>query len=124
MDDIHHGACFCGAVKLTATGEPKSVGACHCPDCRRHTGAPVAVYADYLAEQIQFHDAVPALFESSPGTRRGFCNICGTTMTYEADNIPHMLEIHVGVFDDPAHFTPTANEKVDTKLPWISVSTA
>ena len=30
----HRGACFCGAVQLTVTGEPVAMGYCHCDSCR------------------------------------------------------------------------------------------
>ena len=41
------GGCLCGAVRFVATGQPKAVYWCHCQSCRRHTGAPVAVFALY-----------------------------------------------------------------------------
>jgi hypothetical protein len=41
------GACLCGAVHFIATGEPKGIYWCHCQSCRKHTGAPVAVFVAY-----------------------------------------------------------------------------
>jgi hypothetical protein len=44
------GGCLCGAVRLIATGQPKRIYWCHCQSCRRHTGAPVAVFAVFDCE--------------------------------------------------------------------------
>ena len=122
-DEKHIGSCLCGNVAIEAIGVPSSVAACHCQSCRKHTGAPAAVFVDYLASQINFTKAHPTLYESSIGVRRGFCEICGSTISYQADNLPDMVHLHIGVFDDPRKFTPSANEKTETKLPWLCVST-
>lgn len=35
------GTCFCGAVEVTATGEPAAMGYCHCDSCRHWSAGPV-----------------------------------------------------------------------------------
>ncbi len=40
------GGCLCGDVRFRLTGPPYEVDYCHCHSCRKHTGAPVAVFAD------------------------------------------------------------------------------
>jgi hypothetical protein len=119
----HIGSCLCGKVALEAIGAPSSVAACHCQSCRKHTGAPAAVFADYLASQVSFTTVHPTLYESSTGVRRGFCEVCGSTISYQAENLPDMIHLHIGVFDVPEEFTPNANENTETKLPWLCVST-
>lgn len=39
------GQCLCGAVKYQVSASPISVALCHCKDCRRSAGAPVASWA-------------------------------------------------------------------------------
>jgi hypothetical protein len=46
------GGCLCGAVRFIATGQPKGIYWCHCQSCRRHTGAPVAVFAVFDCEYL------------------------------------------------------------------------
>lgn len=121
-DEKHIGSCLCGNVALEATGAPSSVAACHCQSCRKHTGAPAAVFADYLASQVSFTNVYPAVYESSAGVRRGFCNVCGSTISYQADNFPDMIHLHIGVFDFPEKFTPRTNENTETKLSWLRVA--
>ena len=54
MDDPtpHTGGCRCGAVRFEASAEPFHISYCHCSDCRRATGAPVAAYVGFTAEQV------------------------------------------------------------------------
>jgi len=47
MDDQFEGGCLCGAVRFVATGQPKWMAWCHCQSCRRHSGAPVSVFAAF-----------------------------------------------------------------------------
>src|SRR5260370_38213501 len=47
MSDQFEGGCLCGTVRFVATGQPKSVAWCHCQSCRKHSGAPVSVFAAF-----------------------------------------------------------------------------
>ena len=38
-ETVTNGACYCGAVKVTAVGDPKAVLVCHCRDCARWFGS-------------------------------------------------------------------------------------
>src|SRR5262245_31929756 len=44
--------CACGALRITVTGEPLSVVACHCIDCQRRTGSVFGVGAYFREEQV------------------------------------------------------------------------
>ena len=121
MNEEFSGSCLCGAVQLVASGPPVLVAACHCASCRKHTGAPVAVFVDYARKDVAFKGEPMALFESSKGVTRGFCGQCGSTISYEGDNLPHMIHLHLGVFDDPTQFQPTANENTATQFPWLCI---
>jgi hypothetical protein len=120
--DIHEGGCLCGAVRFTARGAPKWTAYCHCGSCRRHTGAPVAAYAGYEAERVEFTTGQPALYASSPGVRRGFCAICGSTLTFEGERWPGEIHLHVGAFDHPDAFPPRGQAFADERLPWLHLT--
>ena len=121
-DVIYAGACLCGAVRIKAIGKPDSVVVCHCSSCRRHTGAPCAIFTDYPVKSVIFTAEKPAKYSSSPGVTRGFCKKCGSTISYQGQNLPNMIHLHIGVFDDPSSFQPEADEQMDERMPWLSVS--
>jgi hypothetical protein len=47
----HTGGCLCGAIRITATGQPNRTGLCHCLDCRKHHGALFFAAAIFPAAQ-------------------------------------------------------------------------
>src|SRR5712671_337486 len=74
MADQFEGGCLCGAVRFTATGQPKGVYWCHCQSCRKHSGAPASVFVAYEHSKYIITRGDIAKFDSSPGrTTRGFC---------------------------------------------------
>ena len=116
------GGCLCGAVRFIATGEPKGVYWCHCQSCRKHTGAPVAVFVVYEPQAYKLTKGEIAKFDSTPGqTRRGFCARCGSTLTCES--LPEMTptHFHVGAFDQAARFQPKKHYFIEERLPWLHV---
>ena len=111
------GGCLCGAVRYEASGDPASVIFCHCESCRKHTGAPVVALAGFKLEQVRFTLGDRAIYESTPGVKRGFCGRCGTPLTWEGDGeeLGPLIEIHVGTTDDPNEPTP---EPADSAEAW------
>jgi hypothetical protein len=75
--DQFEGRCLCGAVRFVAIGQPKSVVWCHCESCRRHTGAPVSVFAAFDRSAYTVTQGEITKFNSSPGRWRGFCAAVG-----------------------------------------------
>ena len=41
----HVGSCFCGSVRLEASGAPEAMGYCHCRSCRSWSGGPVNAFS-------------------------------------------------------------------------------
>ncbi|MDZ4776343.1 MAG: GFA family protein [Alphaproteobacteria bacterium] len=113
------GGCLCGAVRFEADAPPLSVVWCHCASCRRQTGAPATVYADFRRDVVRFQGAEPTRFRSSPGALRGFCARCGSTLSFEGENLPEMIHIHVGALDNPGDFPPTEEVHTEGRLAWF-----
>ena len=103
MTTENTGGCLCGAVRFRLTGPPHEVDYCHCASCRKHTGAPVSVFLNCKQDVVEFTKGERALYESSPGVRRGFCVRCGSTLTYEVGDEIH---IHIGAMERPEDFPP------------------
>jgi hypothetical protein len=95
----HHGACLCGAVRVTVRGDLPDPDACHCGQCRKQTGVfLVSVDLDRDALTIEGEDYV-GWFRSSEQARRGFCKTCGSTLFWDAGR--ERIAVSMGLFDQP-----------------------
>jgi len=119
MSKTYTGSCLCGAVKMVARGEPLRVVHCHCPSCRKASGAAFVTYVDYDLDKVDFSGPGLAHYASSPGVKRQFCSTCGSTVSFYGDNWPGEIDIFLGMFDTPEVFTPEAHCYVKTALPWL-----
>ena len=115
----HSGGCLCGAVRFDAAGPPKWTAYCHCQSCRRHTGAPVSAFAGFEREQVTVVGESFSRYASSPGVQRGFCSLCGSTLSYEGERWPSEFHIHIGAFDRPQDFPPHREAFVEERIPWL-----
>lgn len=57
------------------------------------------------------------VYESSPGVERGFCDRCGTSLTWKGRGL---VSIHIGTLDDPDGFPPTGHWRWEERSPWIA----
>ena len=118
--DQFEGGCLCGAVRFVASGRPKGVYWCHCQSCRKHSGAPVCVFANFERAACRVTKGEISKFESTPGrTTRGFCARCGSTLTCESARLPTETHFHIGAFDDAARLQPTRHVFPEERLPWL-----
>ena len=60
----------------------------------------------------------PKRFRSSNKVRRGFCDECGTPLTYEPDG--HDVEIAIATLDEPATVPPVIQVGTESRLPWCA----
>jgi hypothetical protein len=75
----HAGSCFCGAVRLTVTGEPAAMGYCHCESCRHWSAGPVNAFTLWPPAAVQITQGADLLgsFNKTPGSIRKWCTKCG-----------------------------------------------
>jgi hypothetical protein len=124
VSESHEGGCICGAVRFQAAGAPKWVAWCHCRSCRRHSGAPVSVFVAFERDAVTVTEGAITKFNSSPGTRRGFCSTCGSTLTCEGDARPTETHIPVGAFDNAEALVPAFHIFPEEKLSWVHFTDA
>lgn len=93
------GRCLCGAVTVRAEVEERSLQACHCDMCQRHTSGMFISVAT-VPGSVEFTGPAKA-FQSSEWADRGFCEVCGSTLWY---GIPEEGLRHpsAGLFADAA----------------------
>jgi hypothetical protein len=73
------GECFCGAVKIEATGEPQAMGYCHCRSCRSWSGGPVNAFTLWAPDAVKVTAGAESLatFQKTPLSQRQYCAKCG-----------------------------------------------
>lgn len=100
---VHRGSCLCGAVRFAVWGAIPPPDACHCTQCRKHSGhffASTDVRRSALKieseEQLRW-------FQSSEKARRGFCTLCGSSLFWDPlDRAKHdWIGVAMGAFDGP-----------------------
>jgi hypothetical protein len=75
----HVGSCFCGSVKLEATGAPEAMGYCHCRSCRSWSGGPVNAFSLWKPEAVRVTEGQEHLgtYAKTAFSQRQFCTKCG-----------------------------------------------
>ncbi|MGB2833587.1 MAG: GFA family protein [Methylotenera sp.] len=112
------GGCLCGAVRFRSLKKPVRSIICHCHTCRKATGATRVAWAVVQAENFILTNEMPASYESSLGVLRTFCKKCGTSLTYQQLEAPHMIDVTIASFDQPAVFAPEEEIWVTHKVAW------
>ena len=96
----HKGSCICGAVSFTVRGDLSQPNACHCRECRKHSGhyeASVDVARRDLT--VSGEDAL-TWYQSSEKVRRGFCGTCGSSLFWDPV-FRDLTAVVMGAFDTP-----------------------
>ena len=115
------GRCYCGETRIEAAAFPSAVAYCHCTDCRRVTGAPVAAFAAFDSADVTFSPNEGRKVSMSPGVTRSFCECCGSPLAGRYDYLPGMVYIALGLLDQAEKIPPTLHAHVDGKLPWLHI---
>jgi hypothetical protein len=107
------GGCQCGAVRFSA----ERLGAasiCHCRMCQKATGGFFGPYVD--AHGFSWTRGRPKHFQSSEHVRRGFCEACGTPLSFESKG---QVGVSIGALDDPEAAAPTTQLVWPAKLSYV-----
>ena len=113
---IFTGGCQCGTVRYRIEGPLGRAGICHCRMCQKAFGSWGAALVSVPVAQLTWTRGRPSEFRSSAIVARGFCQRCGTPMTYRH---PGGLEISIGSFDDRSDLAPQIQVNHDARLPWV-----
>lgn len=112
---VHTGGCQCGAVRFRVEGEFGEPSVCHCRMCQKAFGGFYAPLVSTRGATLTWTRGAPAKFKSSNFVERGFCEKCGTPLTYEA---PDGIALAIGAFDHPETLVPRVQFGVEGKLPY------
>jgi len=114
------GGCKCGAIRYALTEPPTEIVVCHCPDCRRVSGAHALAWVILPSAGFHLSTGTPTAYRSSSHVTRTFCGSCGTTLTYQHDDARDSIDVTIGSLDDPETFKPTQQLAEEHRLSWAS----
>lgn len=116
------GQCYCGETRFTASESPSVVTYCHCADCRRVTGAPVAAFAAFRTEALTFTPDARTFVTVNKGVTRGFCGTCGSPMTGEYNYLLDQTYIALGLIDQANDLPPGLHAQTHGQLRWLHIN--
>ncbi|MEM6636205.1 MAG: GFA family protein [Pseudomonadota bacterium] len=100
---------------------PQTVAYCHCADCRRVTGAPVAAFAAFATDDVVFSpDNGPSVSWAS-GVTRHFCPDCGSPLAGFYDYLPGQVFVPIGLLDQADRLRPELHAHDGARLDWLCI---
>ena len=109
------GGCLCGRIRYRATPDHRDGYYCHCRMCQLAFGNTRAAYFNLRKSEVQWLAEVPSYYASSKIARRGFCNHCGTPLSFEYLDSQRM-DLSVGSLDEPSVLTPNEHFAVESRI--------
>lgn len=113
------GGCLCGAIRYQANDRPLYVVHCHCSMCRRFTGAAFATFVGFASQTVEFTRGALISYRSSSKGIRGFCEHCGSSMSFYDEIDPDTIWLTVGSLDHPDKVSPTEHWYSANMVEWI-----
>ena len=118
------GSCLCGGVRYEVSGPLKGALNCHCSMCRKAHGAAFRSRAGVKAADFRWVKGEDLLtwYETSPGTHRGFCRVCGAKLLSRFDFDPSVYGLPLGALDEDPGIKPKRHVFVAYKAPWYEIA--
>lgn len=123
---LRTGACLCGEVRFSLTGEPVGSRLCWCRDCQHIAGNGTA-NAMFPSSAIEVTGPVADYLrtaDSGNQVRRRFCATCGSHLFADSSGRPGLTVVRLGTLDDPSSITPTANIWAASAPAWACLDAA
>ena len=121
MTSTIFGGCLCGAIRYQINQVKIDVSLCHCLSCRKATGSAGVSWLIVARQNLIFIKGRPRSFQSSQKVLRTFCPNCGTSLTYQHEDIPATIDVTTATLDNPEDYPPTEEVWLSDKLEWESI---
>jgi hypothetical protein len=117
------GSCLCGGVRYEVDAPLGPIACCHCGMCRKASGTAFATNASVPRDAFRLVAGTDLVvrYPSSPGRRRCFCRVCGSPLFGEADEMPELVRLRLGLLDDDPQARPGYHWAVEFKAPWWEI---
>lgn len=113
------GHCLCRSLAFEVTGDILRTGHCHCESCRRATSSPVTTFFCVATADVAFRGDTLRHYASSPGVRRGFCNGCGSPMSFETEGRSGEIDLYVAALEDATGVEITQHWYWNERVSWL-----
>jgi hypothetical protein len=111
-DGPYSGGCQCGAVRFSVESFGRS-SICHCRMCQKAFGGIGGILV--TAHGLAWTRGAPKLFQSSNRAERGFCDACGTPLTFA---VGRSVDVAVCALDDPSVAPQIVKLAPDSRVAW------
>jgi hypothetical protein len=121
------GGCLCGAVRYSVSSEPMFVRTCWCRVCQKLGAGSATVNVGFRSEDMRIEGQLTqyvCIADSGTVMHRGFCPVCGTPVTSQAETRRHQINIRAGTLDDPEIGRPQATIWVSEAPSWACIDPA
>jgi len=115
------GGCLCGAVRYRAGADPLRVVSCHCAMCRRASGAAFMTFVHFPVGAFAWEGREPTRYRSSAAAERGFCPVCGSTLSMHEAVLADRVQVSLGSLDRPDLVRPDDHVWTSQQLPWLEL---
>lgn len=102
MTEYLRGSCLCGGVAYKADKDTvRKASHCYCTMCQKQHGAAAGTYANVASDSFSFEKGADLVteFHSSAHGRRGFCKVCGSTLTWRSTQAPDRIAVTLGTME-------------------------
>ncbi|KAF5228140.1 hypothetical protein FANTH_14587 [Fusarium anthophilum] len=119
------GGCMCDGVRYEVVGEPLEKNVCHCPWCKKLSGAVFTSQMMVLKENYKIIKGTPKHFSiEHKGVSYGnaFCPDCGATVYRSTGSFPEVLVVKLGTLDkleDQTWAKPDREIYVSERVGWV-----
>jgi hypothetical protein len=111
-------------VHYTVSGEPQSVGICHCTDCQKQTASAFSVNALFPESAFTVTGALRTFItigESGQKVYRSFCPQCGSPIIGRLDVMPGIVIVKCGTLDDTSWIKLGLNLYCASAQGWVEI---
>lgn len=119
---MHRGSCLCGAVTFELSCDIQPPVACHCTQCRKHSGhfecstdIPRSALTVFGKENLSWY------LTPEKNVQRGFCATCGSSLFWDPIG-RDWTSISMGAFDTPTKTHLKMHVHISTKGDYYELS--
>ncbi len=119
------GGCLCGAVRYRAAAPPIVARVCWCRVCQKLGAGSGTVNVGFASNSFAIEGRLTeyvSTADSGTVMHRGFCPVCGTPVTSQAETRRHQIMVRAGTLDDPEVAKPGATIWTAEAPSWACIS--